>query len=106
VNIMNLKMCPHCGIRPTYGASCMECLRAKNHDDQHDAVLRLVDVVNEYQRRNRRPPSVRELMVLIGVRSQSTVQVRVDRAVKLGLLERDPHSARSLRMPVAMVAEW
>jgi repressor LexA len=49
-------------------------------------------------RDGKRPPSVRELQVEIGVKTPSAVDYHVRKLEKLGLVEREPHVARGLSL--------
>jgi SOS-response transcriptional repressor LexA len=70
-------------------------MELKARDDVDDLVL----AVMFYQGKTGRPPTTRELAQMLGLNSASTVLTRVDRAVALGLLRRDPGSPRSIRVP-------
>jgi SOS-response transcriptional repressor LexA len=58
----------------------------------------LMRFINEYQRANQRPPSTREMMDAIGVRSTNAVAELVTKLNERGLVERLPRSARSVRL--------
>lgn len=61
---------------------------------KHWAVL---DAVRDFSDANGYPPTVRELAVLLGVSSTSTVHARLATLERAGLLERDPTKPRALR---------
>jgi SOS-response transcriptional repressor LexA len=101
---MKPHLCPTCETNLTSGKRCPECVRANYRTHQFKAAWELVDAVQRYQYMHHRPPTVRELGVILGLSSTSTIQARIKRAVDWGLLIQDKGTARSLHVPEPLEA--
>ena len=101
---MSAHMCSDCGLRLTRHQYCEECRAKRLKQQQVQAAMEVVRAIDAYQTQHRRPPTVRELCVILNLRSTATIQTRINRAVAWGLLEREPGSVRSLRVPLGMIS--
>jgi repressor LexA len=69
--------------------------KSKGLGERHQKIL---DFLQEYQRENRYPPSIREIGVKTGITSTSVVNYYLDQLEKRGLIERDRKISRGVRL--------
>jgi len=69
--------------------------KSKGLGERHQKIL---DFLQEYQRENRYPPSIREIGVKTGISSTSVVNYYLDQLEKRGLIERDRKISRGVRL--------
>jgi len=69
--------------------------KSKGLGERHQRIL---DFLQEYQRENRYPPSIREIGVKTGISSTSVVNYYLDQLEKRGLIERDRKISRGVRL--------
>jgi SOS-response transcriptional repressor LexA len=59
---------------------------------------RIFDTIKAHIAEYGHGPTVREIMNAVGLKSVNTVAYHVDRLCARGLIEKDPYSARSIRL--------
>jgi repressor LexA len=69
--------------------------KSKGLGERHQKIL---DFLQEYQRENKYPPSIREIGVKTGISSTSVVNYYLDQLEKRGLIERDRKISRGVRL--------
>ncbi|HET9591127.1 MAG TPA: transcriptional repressor LexA [Anaerolineales bacterium] len=69
--------------------------KSKGLGERHQRIL---EFLQEYQRENRYPPSIREIGVKTGISSTSVVNYYLDQLEKRGLIERDRRISRGVRL--------
>ena len=69
--------------------------KSKGLGERHQKIL---DFLQEYQRENKYPPSIREIGVKTGISSTSVVNYYLDQLEKKGLIERDRKISRGVRV--------
>jgi len=69
--------------------------KSKGLGERHQRIL---DFLQEYQRENKYPPSIREIGVKTGISSTSVVNYYLDQLEKRGLIERDRKISRGVRL--------
>jgi repressor LexA len=69
--------------------------RSKGLGERHQRIL---DFLQEYQRANKYPPSIREIGEKTGISSTSVVNYYLDQLEKRGLIERDRKTSRGVRL--------
>ena len=69
--------------------------KSKGLGERHQKIL---DFLQEYQRENRYPPSIREIGIRTGISSTSVVNYYLDQLEKRGLIERDRKISRGVRL--------
>ena len=69
--------------------------KSKGLGERHQRIL---DFLQEYQRTNKYPPSIREIGVKTGISSTSVVNYYLDQLEKRGLIERDRKISRGVRL--------
>lgn len=99
-----MSSCSNCGgyVGNAFTRLCINCRRVQYAREFERRVQALVVVVAAYQSKEQRPPTIREIAQLMGVKSTATPMPWIDEAVRRGLLLRDPHCARSLRVKETM----
>jgi repressor LexA len=63
-----------------------------------DKQREVLNLISDAIAQNGRPPTYRDLAKALGVKAVGTIQDHVQALIKKGYLERDPHSARGLRL--------
>lgn len=75
----------------------------KGHEKGNKVRQQLLESIIGYIKEHGYPPTIREMCVLSGLKSTSTVQAHIDRMINEGMLETDCDwkggSARALRVP-------
>jgi repressor LexA len=69
--------------------------KSKGLGERHQRIL---DFLQEYQRTNKYPPSIREIGVKTGISSTSVVNYYLDQLEKMGKIERDRKISRGVRL--------
>ena len=69
--------------------------KSKGIGERHQRIL---DFIQEYQRKHKHPPSIREIGESCGISSTSVVNYYLDQLEKAGHIERDRHISRGLRI--------
>jgi len=69
--------------------------KSKGLGERHQRIL---DFLQEYQRENRYPPSIREIGNKTGISSTSVVNYYLDQLEKKGMIERDRKISRGVRL--------
>lgn len=69
--------------------------KSKGLGERHQRIL---EFLQEYQRENRYPPSIREIGIKTGISSTSVVNYYLDQLEKRGLIERDRKISRGVRL--------
>jgi repressor LexA len=69
--------------------------KSKGNTDKH---IKVLEFVNEYQLRNGRPPSIREIGEKVKISSTSVVNYYLLQLEKMGYLERDNRVSRGMRL--------
>ncbi len=69
--------------------------KSKGLGERHQKIL---DFLQEYQRENKYPPSIREIGERTGISSTSVVNYYLDQLEKMGLIERDRKISRGVRL--------
>ncbi len=69
--------------------------KSKGLGERHQRIL---DFLQEYQRENRYPPSIREIGEKTGISSTSVVNYYLDQLEKRGLIQRDRKISRGVRL--------
>jgi repressor LexA len=76
-------------------AAMMMVRKSKGLGERHQRIL---DFLQEYQRTNKYPPSIREIGNKTGISSTSVVNYYLDQLEKRGLIERDRKISRGVRL--------
>jgi repressor LexA len=76
-------------------AAMMMVRKSKGITDKH---IRVLEFVNDYQLRNGRPPSIREIGEKVKISSTSVVNYYLLQLEKMGYLERDNRVSRGMRL--------
>jgi repressor LexA len=84
-------------IAQVYGqeVAMMMVRKSKGLGERHQRIL---DFLQEYQRTNKYPPSIREIGNKTGISSTSVVNYYLDQLEKRGLIERDRKISRGVRL--------
>ena len=69
--------------------------KSKGLGERHQKIL---DFLQEYQRANKYPPSIREIGEKTGISSTSVVNYYLDQLEKKGMIERDRKISRGVRL--------
>ena len=69
--------------------------KSKGLGERHQKIL---EFLQEYQRANRYPPSIREIGEKTGISSTSVVNYYLDQLEKKGMIERDRKISRGVRL--------
>jgi repressor LexA len=77
------------------GGAIMMVRKSKGLGERHQRIL---DFLQEYQRENRYPPSIREIGNKTGISSTSVVNYYLDQLEKKGMIERDRKISRGVRL--------
>jgi repressor LexA len=90
-------MSEECSPCPAFGqeVAMMMVRKSKGLGERHQRIL---DFLQEYQRTNKYPPSIREIGVKTGISSTSVVNYYLDQLEKRGLIERDRKISRGVRL--------
>jgi len=70
----------------------------KSKPELSDKHRKMLEFLSDYQRKNDRPPSIREIGAKVGITSTSVVNYDLEQLVKRGYLERDGRVSRGLRL--------
>ncbi len=70
----------------------------KRKEGLSDRQVRVLEVLDRFQRRSGYPPSIREIQFEAELSSTSVVNYYLDQLEEMGLIERDEHKSRGIRL--------
>ncbi len=70
----------------------------KRKEGLSDRQVRVLEVLDRFQRRSGYPPSIREIQEEAELSSTSVVNYYLDQLEDMGLIERDEHKSRGIRL--------
>jgi len=70
----------------------------KRKEGLSDRQVRVLEVLDRFQRKSGYPPSIREIQVEAELSSTSVVNYYLDQLEDMGLIERDEHKSRGIRL--------